>query len=62
MTAPIPMSDAELERRIRRAQHLMATTQDEGVRRAAAKDMADLIKSRSQGQVERMERARGLRS
>ena len=61
MTTPIPMSDAELERRIRRAQHLMATTSDADVRRAAAKEMADLIKSRSQGQVERMERARGLR-
>jgi hypothetical protein len=62
MTTPIPMSDAELERRIRKAKHLMVNAKDEDVRRAAAKDMRDLINSRSPGQVDRMEKAMGLRA
>lgn len=61
MSAVAPMSDAALERQIRKARHRMEQATDRDVRLAAAKEMADLIAARSPGQVERMERARGLR-
>lgn len=52
--------DAALELRILVAQRLCLTAQDETEKRKAWNLMCELVRQRSQAQVERMERERGL--
>ena len=55
------LTDAQLERHIFRARQRLEHAQQPDEQRAAWADLSDLIGRRSQAQVERMERQRGLR-
>jgi hypothetical protein len=60
-TAPYSLTDAQLERSIFRARQRLAHAEHADEQRAAWADLSDLIGRRSPAQVERMERAKGLR-
>lgn len=55
----IPSPDDSLEHRIREARHLLLCAPEQD-RRARMMDLERLIKQRSDAQVRRMERERGL--
>jgi hypothetical protein len=60
-SAPVDFSCWELECRIDHQKLLLHTVKTPEERRAACDEMTRLIRMRSPGQVEQMERARGLR-